>query len=488
MKLSFVSPKKIILLVFLLTNFLSSYGQNWSPVFPNEIFDYKTDTSKRIEQVIKIDSVSGNVYYLNKIASICCFDTGTFLFDYVTNLPGFLQHSIITTDSDFILTSPNKWVVKTHYPLNKEWLYDSANNITAQIISRRSQKKYGQEDSLETILFLPGNDSIVLSKNFGILNFPSGNGHYFIQSGLEKANLGKVRLGFADYYSFDVGDVFQYAQGNYGDNNTFNTYGNWKNTIISKTDLNPGYQYQARHVWNFSLSTYTGGFTESGIDTVTLVYLPGLDDTASYLIYPGKWQVTPYGFYSIGCLIYDSKDQQVGCDASSSIGYLSSIGPFPFPPADICCSPNDTIEESLGSAFGYTLEQGFGLVQNEFDYFEGTRYEVLTGYVKGNDTLNIYPDSDFLTGVGISPLNSVKWFLYPNPARNTIFLSSSVPVANSFMVELISLTGQVVKSILLPATSLRWQISVEDVPTGLYIVAVKSKGQIDYRSKVMVAH
>jgi hypothetical protein len=480
----------VAILIFFSTNI---FAQHWAPVFPNEFFDYKTDTSSRIAQVIKVDSIRGNIYFLNKIAKRCCYDSLNYTFDYVINLPGFLQREIVRTDSDFILLNPDSLIIKKNYPLNKSWNYDSHNSISAKTISRLSSLTYNQSDSIESILLSTG-DSIILSKNYGILKFPGGNGHYYIQSGLENAHLGNVKLGFDDYFNFNVGDVFQYSGGSYNDNSDIDVGYSNKYTILSKTNLNPGYSYSVRDAAITIIYNQTGILSEtSGIGNTTLFYQPDIKDTALYFTYPGQWENAGYG-YSIGNLIYDSTEKQIGCYVDTFPGFYPQSGfynNFGVSPSDNCCSINDTVTGAGPNqgivSLDYCIMSGLGIVENYINEFEGEGGYIMTGYVKGTDTVNIFPDSDFLAGIKTLSQPKVKWQLAPNPARSYVNLSSSIPIFNSSELEIFNTSGKLESTQTLKPFSRSWQISTLNLSNGLYFLIIKSGNSFE-RLKLIVIH
>ncbi|MEO0471829.1 MAG: T9SS type A sorting domain-containing protein, partial [Bacteroidota bacterium] len=108
---------------------------------------------------------------------------------------------------------------------------------------------------------------------------------------------------------------------------------------------------------------------------------------------------------------------------------------------------------------------------------------------ENNGRLRLYTNQSVLrpaiaTGL-IDPIQT-ELRLYPNPARELIYLDMSVPQFGQATVQLIHPSGQV----FLPALSTQnglLAISVRDLPKGLYILQWQTDQEV-LRRKVLISH
>ena len=106
-------------------------------------------------------------------------------------------------------------------------------NDTAKVVDISTMMIFGNIDSVK-IIRLTSNDSIILSKNYGIIKFPANDSEnqYVNLVGIEDQNLGVLIPKFKNFFDYNIGDVFYYK---------YQSYGRWydyfiykKATILSK--------------------------------------------------------------------------------------------------------------------------------------------------------------------------------------------------------------------------------------------------------------
>lgn len=199
-------------LIFVAINF--SFTQNWKPINPAEKFNYTLD-GNTVYSTIWSDSskiIEGDsVFFLNKIVLPCedCWQSEAVLM----NQPSFLLSAItLFNDGSYKLSKQDSILfIKPFAGLNEPWIFDTINNITAEIISLNDTLIFGQQDSIKTIALSDENE-IIISKQHGIIKFPLFNvqKEYVKLYGIEGRNLGFVTPYFEDFFSFGVGDTFEY--------------------------------------------------------------------------------------------------------------------------------------------------------------------------------------------------------------------------------------------------------------------------------------
>lgn len=209
------------ILLFLFSAVAAQTNLDWFPVRPGVNYNYRTDTSSvAISNVVKIDSASGQTYYLNRIVITCDTCHNALLandpFDstYVlANQQQFLGRVFLKAGNAFYFRGSSSFVLYPYASAGSSWLYDTVHNITATLLYRSQQPVFGSSDSVSTIR-LSTADTIVLSKHHGILQFPIATAahHRYRLAGIEgPVNAGERLRRFHDFFDLHAGDVFQYT-------------------------------------------------------------------------------------------------------------------------------------------------------------------------------------------------------------------------------------------------------------------------------------
>ena len=223
--------KRLIFLLFVWPLF--THSQNWEIFNSYDRYNYQTAGAPLITNVLFADSFkligSDTIYYLNRIVQkpnyITSYDT------VLKNLPQFFQKQIrrsgdgtyvFSIDSGYDRFNPDTFVIEAFANVNDNWLYDTTANITATVTSQTLQILFGTTDSVKQINLSTG-DSILLSKSFGIVGFPSDTltatgktPMYYNLSGIETRGIGDSVINFWSIYNFNVGDVFIYQENDEG--------------------------------------------------------------------------------------------------------------------------------------------------------------------------------------------------------------------------------------------------------------------------------
>tara|TARA_B110000908_G_scaffold57698_1_gene70302 strand:- start:20099 stop:20923 length:825 start_codon:yes stop_codon:yes gene_type:complete len=212
--------KKLFTLLICLLS-IALQAQNWAPIKGQNKYNYSLGESDILSHTIWIDSSANNSSYLNRIIRDIPDED-----DYdLGNQTQFLMGEMESLENGiFHFKDSASFVILTQASLNQSWLYDTLNNVGAKVSSLEQNNVLGQNDSTKTIKLYTINgsdsistgDSIVLSKNYGIVQFYSTEQRNYTLKGIEGQNqIGEQSLNFFDVFNFSVGDVFQYSISHY---------------------------------------------------------------------------------------------------------------------------------------------------------------------------------------------------------------------------------------------------------------------------------
>ena len=144
-------------------------------------------------------------------------------------------------------------------------------------------------------------------------------------------------------------------------------------------------------------------------------------------------------------------------------------------------SPAGTTNVTCGSSATYKFEPNSGYEINEVLVDGAVRSTAKAdGYytfsnVTGNHTISVTWKTAALTG--IEDMEAGKTGIYPNPARDEIFIKSEAQIKR---VEICDISGRIVKTLY--ATSLQngvQRISVSDLPQGVYLLRIYTENGME---------
>lgn len=195
-------------------------AQNYRPINSSDRYNFQETGADYISQGIWVTSIGvvngDSVFSLNRIVEraydcllatnneatcdSCCF---------VANQPQFLQREMIALPGGvYQFNDPDTLVLEAQAALGSTWLYDVTNGIIATMGSTTLQTVFGVLDSVKTISLSTG-DTIRLSQNYGLLQWPRSGGGEYDLIGINGRNLGEVLPMFPEFHPFDVGDTLQ---------------------------------------------------------------------------------------------------------------------------------------------------------------------------------------------------------------------------------------------------------------------------------------
>jgi len=478
--------KKIALFILLSFWSVFSFSQNWQLINPTYKYNYYTTNSSMATTSVWIDSVKNNVSYLNRIIAPCdtCISSHLANDSYDTayvlsNQPNFLQRQITRLSHGvYNFRDKGNIVIHTTDTLRTTWLFDSINNINAQVISKITTPIFSLSDSVQVIKLSSG-DTIILSKNYGILQYPKAYGShpYYKLVGIEGINKGLQTVKFKDFFNFSVGDIFQYSINN--QNYIFTpplfTEGLKKITILSRIKNTDTIRYQVKTT--LLDSTWLGGSPatttfSTSIDTLTFI------DSVNHFTNLYTNQLVPVTVPPHFAFITTPAINQLQIDVDTNNLSVKRYG--------VVC-PNtthsntnygvassvDTINPYLYLVrngvliLGREAKVGLGITSDVYNNYDELKTLCLTSYVKGTDTVgSIIPDAQ-ISSIATNKINSFSITVFPNPANDKINITFSSFYKGE--IEIYNNSGQQVFTASVNNIS-QYKMDISNFSAGIYLI------------------
>ena len=149
-------------------------AQNWQPFMAQDVYNYAFSGNLLIAETFVCDSVKdiggdSLFYFQPHIKCLNCNTTQPEI--YVKNQPHFLGRRMWKKpNGEYQFEDTASFSLFPSLGLNATWQFNAT--LTASIISIDTSTLWGNTDSTKTII-LSNADTILLSKNHGILRFPS---------------------------------------------------------------------------------------------------------------------------------------------------------------------------------------------------------------------------------------------------------------------------------------------------------------------------
>ena len=119
--------------------------------------------------------------------------------------------------------------------------------------------------------------------------------------------------------------------------------------------------------------------------------------------------------------------------------------------------------------------------------FEDYNPGALTVYYRIKQT-DFNGEFDYSSVVAITPLKGINNVSFqPNPASNMVSLNWESDVREVMTIQLTTISGLVILSEQLPVDGNAYNLNIDNVNNGLYMVNIMSKGSMVFRSKLVVA-
>jgi len=473
--------KKYIVFPVAFLFYITALAQNWRPINNVEKFNYSLGINQYYA-TIWVDSAklqsNDSVYYFNKIIKKFRNGNGFQVYGYyLANQSQFLLSTMtLCSNYDVVFeeSKNKKYRIKPFAKINDQWVFDSINHVTAQISRVYSENVFGHLDSVK-IITLSSADSIILSKNSGILKFPLFNPlkQHVNLVGIEGRNVGTVLPKYNDFFDFNIGDVFCYKS---------SSSGRWqgpiqwdKFTILSKEIKNNGFIYKAKYQSKTDYYTFNSfdHTTYKNVTETILTYIP----IESFLNdYPNEILNDPRVGYKYKPIVVKF-DETFKTVAKSFMG-----NPF-------CNSSTDTIFECNLSpyacvrvAYSENYGKNVGLIsrtssQRDWDPWGVSSNTTLLGCIRNGQSYGtVFKDAIFLAVNVEDEIVSGKDFkIYPNPSNDWINIEISSESRNP-IINICDLNGKVLLSqkLVNPLT----QIYIGNLNSGAYFVKYISENNV----------
>lgn len=429
-----LSMKKFqLLFVIGISLFGKAICQNWSIIEPNVYYNYSTDSI--IQTTIRVDSVFQTdqdiVYVLNRVCSVCkeCKNTVSASAIYLRHQPSILQSFIIRKpNGDYYLKDTGDYYIRRNIKPDSTWLFDSKNLKYATYLKNGYVPVFDNVFDSVKYFIIDNTDTLILSKNYGIIKMPDFKGKHFNLTGVEgKLNEGRRNLYFRDFFTLNAGDILQYS---------LNSGGRF-----------PYYEEIQKHTVR---SVDVTGDSIITINTMMLsrqiiydYYMP--KDT----IYKNSPEKLTYRKSELSFLdnfnlqdITDINPTRVGFDPifRCTTKYLSDIGIFLI--GDTVYSTynpyyrDDLLDQKFGNGIGLL---SYNHTWSHSGPFHGYNTQVLRGYFNGQVTYGTIFDDSYLS---VKPPDELKVSVFPTGFTYEFEIQFGDRV-NEVVIRLIDMAGRV---------------------------------------------
>lgn len=459
--------KALLCVIFIfMTGF--AFSQNWSVFNRNYRYNYSLEHESYTTIVIFADSViaQGNdtIYSLNRIAAKCdsCFfyypEPGIEDSNYVMgNQPQFMQRRIVYTNNQFRLSDPGNYILPQFSSVGNSWMYNASGNITAQHAGSILKNCFGVTDSVRVIL-LSTNDTILISKQFGIVKYPARFGQhiYYTLRGIENAasyevlslygekvpnyyDFFKLKPGVEHYYSSRIG-FWAGSMNTHCDKHVFGRRtvisSSQTNTVITNSFLD---EFKGCYSNCGFICSYNPAFFPSAYSSTTYTFnnnAPDVTDFFNHTVYNSynnrlyipeagvpyfyilKFGMTPnnhfFKTYGLSCFSRNIQSSPMENYQYSALYYQSTQNP------DVYYSINNDPNSNI-MRFGETFIEGYGQTNVFFPGFESEHFYCTSAIIDGADTLGDITVTSIITSLKNEERDYSSFG--PNPAKDMVTIN-----------------------------------------------------------------
>lgn len=469
--------KYIVFLVAALFS-LTASTQNWKPINKSEKFNYSLGGANNFYATIWVDSTklehNDSVYFFNKIIKKVRNGAMPYTYGYyLLNQSQFLLAKMIYYSNHDVVFEESKnkrYKIKPLAKINDSWLFDSINNVTAQISKVYSEKIFGYLDSIKVIT-LSNKDSIILSKNSGLLKFPIVDPLKHVNLvGIEGRYVGTIFPQYIDFFDFNVGDVFYYQSSS---STRWTGPKIWeKFTILSKEIKDNTFKYKANYqskTNHYSYNTFTYSDYKNVPDTILtynaqksfLNHYPNEILNDSKVGY--KYKPIVAGFNETFKTITKSFIEHPFCSSTTDTIIEHNLSP-------IAC-----VRENYTEIYGKNV----GLISRSYhmaDYnpWGVSRYTDLVGCIRNGQAYGTILNESIFSATNVEDeiVSGKGVKIYPNPSKDWINIEISSAITNP-VIYISDLSGKVLLTRKLDHTFTK--VYIGSLRSGAYFVKYKSE-------------
>lgn len=505
-----------ILFAVLLASFQLN-AQNWAVFNPAYRYNYSLENESYTTVVIFADSnlSSGTnaVYSLNRIGVKCdtsqpsmrvqgCANPNNWL----GNQPQFMQRRIVYSGQDYRLSDTGNYVLKHLEPVGSSWIFNVTYSITAQVQSQIQRSVFGLSDSVKTIL-LSTADTILLSKQFGILKYPArfGQQTYYKLRGIEQrtsydltALYGEKVPNYYEFFSLKPGVKMYYsAEGFYTQacNYSYYAINTVLNSVRNGTLITNSLQEQFYGCKSFSvcntipnpgcINNFHGPLPYNPYNLInsmagnTLQINTNSYDLGCNGLYNNQLKNINYGAsqmvvkFGMTANQHFYKSYGISCFSKHIRSKVINSGNYEVVRLEPTSTPDlySPLPSGDFNASGEIYIEGYGKVNDYFFVFETKDVYCTSLIIDGADSLG---GTDALTmGFNHALVRRNQDEVYPNPAKYRLHVAIPYEAQTNGKIILRNALGHVLQSI--PADGQEVQeLNIESYAPGIYFLSIQS--------------
>ncbi len=160
-------------------------------------------------------------------------------------------------------------------------------------------------------------------------------------------------------------------------------------------------------------------------------------------------------------------EKAVVLNQNSQLVFQNVLRKFLPSPSGKYLDKNWTAEQTQTFNFEYKID----------DYIKNPDTLIVVAFIQDEKTKNILQtvtNDKSLIGTAIKPWlkagQELDYILYPNPATDMVYFAFGTITANNSVIQIINNTGKVVKIVDLPAEISNFNVSISELPQGLYFI------------------
>jgi hypothetical protein len=473
-----VLMKRLKLLFVALLSFHYVNAQNWMPISQNNIYNYELANDSTFTS-LWVDSVAQDnldtIWCLNKVYKQSSNKSCLYV-----NQPSFLLSRFTMKNNLMNFYNSN---TNTSYKLilndTSSFVFDSINNIMAHCVLNNDSNLWGTTNDSINMFLLSNSDTVIISKNHGILKFPIFQNHlHYLLTGIQNSMGTQIPM-FNDFFNFNTDDVFEY----HCTSNSNTWYSFWTRHSIRKFTISDKIVNGDSLIYICSQKerSYTDGSTDTTysakIDTIIYINFPNSFinkypcDTVQFLyyvnpvnqFYDATFKCISKYFGGYGGMPYGNNGSDTMCYTQFPFGcnelpYLEDV-------EDIGCCTYDH------QTYSFRYGEGLGLLDKVYSGWNGgynsCGYHLVLAAAKTQDINYGTFTNDSLFSSDTTVTGNSEILIYPNPVENYFILESKQPLKTSTLAIYNTNGQEILKQQI---TSIKTLIDMSSMSSGVYYV------------------